>query len=227
MVATLQVSTVGELLEQLGDVSPNRLLLKPAPGTATEADLLRVLKRKERLVELVSGTLVEKVMGVREAALATWISRLLGRFLDENDLGELIGADGPLRLMAGLVRLPDLTFVRRENLPGGHLPEDPIPDLFPDLAVEVLSESNTAGEMRLKVREYFSAGTTLVWIVDPRQRTVVVHTDPETSRTLTEADTLDGGTVLPGLSLPVRRIFERLPPPPAPEPRTRKKKRGA
>jgi Uma2 family endonuclease len=224
MATVSEATTVGDLLENLGGISPNRLLLKPAPGTATEADLLRVLNRKERLVELVAGTLVEKILGYREANLAGWIIRLLGHFLDTNDLGELAPGDGPLRLLAGLVRLPDVSFIRREKLPGGQLPEEPIPNLVPDLAVEVLSEGNTPGEMRVKLKEYFLAGTTLVWLVDPRRRTVVVHTSPEESQTLTEADTLDGGTVLPGLSLPVRRIFERLPATPAR--RTRKKKPG-
>ncbi len=225
MSTAQQDATVGDLLGRLGDISPHRLLLKPAPGTATEADLLRELHRKERLVELVAGTLVEKLLGYREARLAGWIIRLLGHFLDSNDLGDLAPGDGPLRLMAGLVRLPDVSFVRRDKLPGGIPPDEPIPDLVPDLAIEVLSESNTPGEMKVKRKEYFLAGTTLVWEVDPRRRVVVVYTAPETSATLTEADTLDGGTVLPGLSLPVARIFERLPA--APARRARKKKPGA
>jgi Uma2 family endonuclease len=223
MSPALEGATVGDLLEHLGGIAPSRLLLKPAPGTATEADLLRVLTRKERLVELVEGTLVEKAMGVRESALALWIGHLLHEFVLGKDLGELFGADGPFRLLAGLVRLPDLTFVRRANLPGGELPDSPVPDLAPDLAVEVLSESNTPGEMQVKRKEYFLAETPLVWEVDPRQRVVVVYTAPEVSVTLTEADTLDGGTVLPGLSLPVRRIFERLP---AATPRRARKKKA-
>lgn len=93
---------------------------------------------------------------------------------------------------------------------------------MPDLAVEVLSESNTPGEMQVKRKEYFLAGTTLVWQVDPRRRVVVVYAAPEMSVTLTEADTLDGGIVLPGFSLPVRRVFERLPA--TPTKRARKKK---
>jgi Uma2 family endonuclease len=81
--------------------------------------------------------------------------------------------------------------------------------------------------MQRKLKEYFLAGTTLVWLVDPRKRTVVVHTAPDVSRTLTEADTLDGGDVLPGLQLPVRRIFERLAPAEsAPSRRARRKKPG-
>ncbi len=210
------------LIDRLGGIAPERVFLNPVPGTATEADLLHHVERTKRLCELVEGTLIEKVMGAPEANLAGWLIHLLYSFLDGNDLGELVGADGPFRLVTGLVRLPDVTFIRRENLPNGQVPTEPIANIAPDLAVEVLSEGNTRGEMERKRREYFLAGTSLVWEVDPRRRVVVVSTATEMGVTLTEADTLDGGTVLPGLQLPVRRIFERLPP--APTSRSRKRK---
>jgi Uma2 family endonuclease len=213
--------SLADLLELLGDVPTDRILLRPAPGTATEDDLEKLLRAK-RLVELVEGTLVEKAMGALESALATWIIRLLGHYLDANDFGELLGPDGALRLMPGLVRIPDISFLNREKLPGG-LPKSPVPELCPDLAIEVLSEGNRAGEVRRKLKDYFLAGVTLVWVVDPRKRTVVVHTAPDQGQTLTEADTLTGGSVLPGFEVHVRRVFERLP---APTPARRRKKRG-
>ena len=137
---------------------------------------------------------------------------LLQVFLDQHDLGNLGGADGTMRLMPVWCGLPDISFVRWEKLPGRCLPTDAIPDLTPDLAIEVLSEGNTRGEMARKRREYFLSGVELVWLVDPKQRTVTVYTSPDESTVFTEADTLDGGKVLPGLSLPVRRIFERHAP---------------
>src|SRR5690606_16912207 len=110
-------------------------------------------------------------------------------------------------------------------LPGGQVPAQAILELAPDLAVEVLSEGNTPGEMQRKRREYFLAGPPLVWEVDPRRRVVTVYTAPEEGQTRTVADMLDGGTVLPGLQLPVARIFERLPPEETlPTPRSRKKR---
>lgn len=214
--------TVADLIARLGGIDPARILLDPPPGTATEDDLIRVNDRHETLCELIDGALVEKVMGVPEATLAAWIIRLLGHFVDPNHLGELIGADGPVRLMGGLIRMPDVSFIKRGKLPGGLVPMDPISNLAPDLAVEVLSPSNTRAEMQIKRKEYFLAGTTLVWEVDPRRRVVVVYTEPEEGTTLTEDDTLDGGEVLPGFQLPVRRIFERVPVVAAPK-RGRKK----
>jgi Uma2 family endonuclease len=220
----------GELLEQLGGISPRRIRLDPLPGTATEKDLLKILDRTNRIYELVDGVLVEKVMGYPEGALAADIIFLLRQYLERNNLGDLVGADATMRIMTKLVRIPDVSFIRWGKYPGGKRPTEPIPDLVPDLAIEVLSAGNTRGEMARKLREYFLAGVEAVWMVDPRKRTVSVYTPTDQDgRILTEADTLDGGTILPGLNLPVRRIFERVP---VPEParkkrvKTRRKKGG-
>ena len=97
----------------------------------------------------------------------------------------------------------------------------PIGDLMPDLAIEVVSDGNTKDEIERKVGEYFSAGIEAVWVVDPFRRVFVVHKSPEDFVTLTEQDTLDGGTVFPGLDLPIARIFEQVPPT---KRRTRRKK---
>jgi Uma2 family endonuclease len=67
-----------------------------------------------------------------------------------------------------------VSFVSWDRLPGHELPAEPIPDPAPDLAVEVLSESDTEGEMKRKLREYFKAGSRLVWLVNPRTRTARV-----------------------------------------------------
>lgn len=205
------VDTVADLLKRLGGISARRVVLDPPPGKATEKDLLRLLARRDCLFELVDGVLVEKVMGYQEGSLALWLGHLIQLFLDQHNLGNLAGSDATMRLMPRLVRLPDLSFVRWEKLPGRQLPAEPIPDLAPDLAIEVLSKGNTPGEMRRKVKEYCFAGTSLVWLVDPKKRIVTVHSSPDSSVVLTENDTLDGSEVLPGFALPVRRLFERLP----------------
>jgi Uma2 family endonuclease len=203
--------TMGELLEQLGDISPHRVRLSPQPGKATEKDLLDILDHSNRLYELVDGVLVEKVMGYPESSFALWLAHLLQAFLDEHDLGNLAGMDGTMRLMPKLVRIPDLSFVRWDKLPGREPPSEPIPDLVPDLAVEVLSEGNTPGEMARKLREYFLAGVQLVWLVNLKTRTVRAYTAPDRCDVLKEGDTLAGGAVLPGLALPLQQIFARVP----------------
>jgi Uma2 family endonuclease len=200
-----------DLLQQLGGISPERVRLRPTPGTATEDDLLQIHRREDKLYELVNGVLVEKVMGYLEGTLAGDILFLLKLYLADHDLGNPAGADATMRLMPGLVRIPDVSFVRWEQLPNHEIPEEPIPSLYPDLAVEVLSRGNTRGEMRLKVRDYFLSGTRLVWLVDPRKRVVHVYTEPEQSQILKEGQSLEGGDVLPGLRLPIRKVFARLP----------------
>ena len=78
--------------------------------------------------------------------------------------------------------------------------------------MEVVSEGNTAGEMAQKRSEYFESGSRLVWFVYPKSRTIVVFEAPgaDAGRTLGEGDVLDGGTVLPGFSIPVTEVFEPL-----------------
>lgn len=206
-----KVETFGQLLEQLGDISPHRIRLRPPPGTATEQDVINIHNRTRRLYELVDGALVEKVMGYSESSLAMWLGHLMQSFLDQHDLGVLAGEAGALRLMRGLVRIPDISFISWDQLPKRQVPTDPIPGLAPDLAVEVLSEGNTPGEMRRKLKEYFLAGAHLVWLVDPDTRTVTVYTAPDECVVLTEEQTLDGGDVLPGLALSLKEIFSRQP----------------
>jgi Uma2 family endonuclease len=199
-----------ELLKKLGGIPPARVRLHPPPGKATEKDVLAINDRENRLFELVDGTLVEKAMGFREAVLANNIGRILGNFTDQHNLGIVAGADGMIRLMKGLVRIPDVGFFSWKRLPGRQIPPAPIPDLIPDLAVEVLSKGNTRKEMERKLKEYFLAGVCQVWFVDPKRRTVRVYNSPEQSIVLSEEQTLDGGSVLPGLELPIRSLFAEI-----------------
>ena len=115
-----------------------------------------------------------------------------------------------LRVLPGLVRIPAAAFISWDSLPGGRVPDEPIPLLAPDLAVEVLSEGNAAAEMARKRHEYFAAGTRLVWEVDPHARRVTVFTAPDQSRILTAGETLDGGAVLPSFALPLRALFAEM-----------------
>ena len=205
-LAPATVETVADLLESLGDVPPERIRMRPPPGTATQDDVLAVHASEKRLCELVDGVLVEKPMGYDESRLAAELIYALVEFLRRHNLGTAAGADGMMRLLTGLVRIPDVSFVSWEHLPESY---GPIPPIAPDLAVEVLSESNTPKEMERKLREYFEAGTQLVWYVDPRSRTVTVHSAPDHHVILDESQTLGGGNVLPGLEIPLRELFDR------------------
>lgn len=199
--------TMAELLDQLGDIPPSRVLLRPVPGTATEQDVIDIRARGSRLCELIDGVLVEKSMGLEESGYAALMVYYLIDFLMRNRLGRAYGADGTMRLFPGLVRIPDASFVSWGRHPGKAA--GPIPDLAPDLAVEILSKSNTKREMDRKLREYFEAGVRLVWYVDPKKRTARVYTAPNRSTLLREDDHLDGGDVLPGFRLRLRDWFDQ------------------
>jgi len=204
---TPPVRTLGELLRRLGDVPPDRVRFDPIPGTATLGDLART---ENSGCELVEATLVEKSMSLRESLLAAYLCALMGPIVRGRNLGILSGPDGTYELVSGLVRLPDLAFVSWDRLPGRRLPDEPVPNVVPDLAVEVLSVSNAPGEMSRKRAEYFAAGVRLVWEIDPRARTVRVYTSETAFTDLTAVDTLDAAPVLPGFTLPLADLFAEL-----------------
>jgi len=199
--------TLADLLERFGPIPAARIRYDPPPGTATEQDVIALEARENRLFELVDGVLVEKALGFYASFLAIRLAQLLLAFVERYALGIVAGAAGMLRLAPGLVRIPDVSFVSWDRLPQRRVPRQPIPDLVPDLAVEVLSESNTPREMEQKLREYFTAGVRLVWYVDPVLQEVHVYTAPDRREVLAADHTLHGGEVLPGFTLPVCRLF--------------------
>lgn len=202
--------TIDDLLHELGDVPASRVRVNPSPGHATVQDVLDVHAHEKRLCELVDGTLVEKPMGLKESMIALALASALRAFVLPRNLGLVTGESGMMRIFAALVRIPDVAFISWGRLAGGKVPSDPVPLLAPDLAVEVLSASNTRREMERKRREYFGAGVRLVWMIDIEARTVDVYTSPEGPVTLTQAQTIDGGDVLPGFALPLRELFAEL-----------------
>ena len=179
--AVVQEMTLADVLQQLGGISPRRIRFRPAPGTATEEDVIKIRDRERRLFELIDGVLEEKVSGYWESVLAIELVRLLGSFVKRREPGTLAREAGMLRLSPGLVRIPDLSFISRTRQAYHRRARAPILPLAADLAIEVLSEGNTPGGMARKVHEYFDWGRRLVWLVDPRTRTIAVYTSPSPS----------------------------------------------
>ena len=206
----VKVRSLADALHRLGDIPLERIRFRPAPGTATKADVLREARKDGYYCELVDGILVEKTVGIRESLLAAAIIQILRSFVIPRDLGIVTSPDGMLQLFPGLIRGPDVAYIAWASIPGGTIPLSPIPHLVPDLAIEVLSKSNTPREMDRKIGEYFEAGVKLVWTVDPRLRTVKVYTSADGFVELKRAETLVGGKVLPGFSLPLKKLFAEL-----------------
>lgn len=198
--------TINDLAELFGAMPAWRIRNVPAPGTATEDDVIEIADHEDRLCELIDGVLVEKTVGYDESCLTVELIALLHNFVKAHKLGKVSGPDGMMRLFPGLVRIPDVAFVSTKSL-AKRRGSRKLPHLVPDLAVEVLSEGNTPKEMSRKLDDYFEAGVRLVWFVNPRKRTVEIFTARESSTTLRENETLTGGKVLPGFSLPLTELF--------------------
>jgi Uma2 family endonuclease len=108
------------------------------------------------------------------------------------------------------VRIPDVAFISWERLPEGELPDEPIASRVPELAVKVLSKSNTPKEIALKREEYFRAGVKLVWVIDPKTQTAEEYTSATASKHIGKTHALDGRDVLPGLTVPLKQLFARM-----------------
>jgi Uma2 family endonuclease len=207
------IDNLADLVKHLGGVPLERIRMQPPPGSATEDDVVVALKgKRKRLCELIDGVLVEKPVGFAESVIATTLLRILDGFVHTHNLGIVAAPDGTIRLWVGRVRIPDVAFYSWDRLPGRRIPTEPIPSLAPDLAVEIVSATNTAGEMRTKRSDYFASGVRRVWEIDPETRTAAIFTDVDSCSRVSAAGTLEGGDVLPGLSIALADVFiERAP----------------
>ncbi len=117
----------------------------------------------------------ESVPGVRRRSPSSTTSCGLG------GSGSSLAPDGMVRLNPGLIRIPDVSFISADRLPGRRMPREAICPIIPDLAIEVLSKSNTRKEMDEKLADYFAAGVRLVWYIDPDTQTARAFTADRSS----------------------------------------------
>ncbi len=202
--------TIADVRARLPGFPAWRIHTYPAPGTATEKDLLRAEARSGRICELIDGTLVEKVMASLESMLALALSHFIYLYLDRNNVGSIMGEAGFLKILSGQIRAPDVCFIRWERLPAPDSPKPEIYAIAPDLAVEIISKGNTKREMARKLREYFQAGVRLVWYIEPKTRTARAYTTEHEWTEIGSDGSLLGGEVLPGFELPLAELFNRV-----------------
>lgn len=199
--------TLQDLADRFGPMPFRRVRMDPPPGTATEEDVIRIDEHEDRICELIDGILVEKDVSSLASLIAARIVKLLAIFVDDRGLGFVLGEQALLRLAIGRVRAPDASFIRADQVPSGEFPNEPISDLVPTLAVEVMSPGNTKREMDEKLDEYFASGSELVWYVYPVRKEIEVYTKRDECRILGAGDVLGGGSVLPGFSVRVADVF--------------------
>jgi Uma2 family endonuclease len=176
------------------------------PALMTAGQLMHVYIPDKR-VELVRGVLmVRELPGLRHARVTMDLALRLGAHVRAAALGRVYAEAGfKLASDPDTVRGPDIAFIGRDRLPD---PEPAgFPDLAPDLVVEVLSPGDRPGLVLAKVADWLSAGTRLIWVVDPARRMVRVYRDDGTEQILTVDESLDGEDVVPGFSCPLAEVL--------------------
>lgn len=173
------------------------------------AEELETLPSGRERYELVRGELITMTpAGFDHGAIVVNVTLALGQHVRANELGIVLGSETGFRLASDpdTIRAPDVAFVRRDRLPASGRPAGYWAGA-PDLAVEVLSPSDTVFEVEDKVANWLTAGAASVWVVNPKSRTVTVHREGVEPRRLSERDTLDGEEVVQGFTLPVTEVF--------------------
>jgi Uma2 family endonuclease len=164
----------------------------------------------EQRLELVEGELIVMApAGGEHGGLTMGVGAIVYNHVTQHDLGYVTAAETGYILFKNpdgkdTVHAPDVGFVRKERLPNG-LPQQYIP-FAPDLAVEVVSSTDSADEVHDKVNRYLKYGTQMVWVLYPKSKSAMVHT-PSGSHPVDINGALDGGVVLPGFTLALKRLF--------------------
>lgn len=180
-------------------------LEKPAVHTAE--DLERLSDQGFRY-ELVRGELRERVLsGGLHGSATSRLSYYAGSVIMDGDLGSTFAAGTGFLVGRNpdTVLAPDFALVAKDRLPHP-LPESYVP-VVPDIVLETRSPNDTKKEVADKVAEWLELGVRLVWELNPLTRILAVHQNNQVPRFLGKGDTLDGGDVLPGLRVPISRLF--------------------
>ena len=174
----------------------------------TSEDLWKIVADGSRY-ELCRGELVPMTpVGLQHSAIVMRLGSLLTSYVGKKRLG-IVGTEGGFKLRSKpeTTRAPDLHFVSQARLAKEGITEK-FADYPPDLAVEVLSPSDTASDVQQRVEEYLSARVPLVWVVDPKLQRVTVYRSLRDVKVLTPSQQLDGGQVIPGFRVKVANIFK-------------------
>jgi Uma2 family endonuclease len=182
-------------------------------GTSELASSFPMSLPDDMLYEVVDGKIVEKIVGVHEAEIATLLIEFLAPFARLHRLGRVFG-ETIFRIdqSKNLQRRPDVAFVSHARWPAQRrAPRVAVWDMVPDLAIEIVSPSNTADHVQEKIHEYFKAGVSRVWVVYPRQQEVYVYASATQVQIVPLGQDLDGGDLVPGFRLPLTALFEDEP----------------
>lgn len=182
----------------------------PAPSRDWTVEDLEGMPDNGYKYELQAGLLLsEPLPGSRHGRMVARIVEVLAPFVRARGLGVVIAADSGfvLRRSPDTVRGPDVAFVTRDRYAAAGDDRRAF-EGAPDLAVEVVSPSQSPERLHAKVADYLAAGTRMVWLVDPETRTVVVYRELLAPCTIRAVGTLQGEDVLPGFRVDLLELFE-------------------
>ncbi len=180
----------------------------PVAGVMSVEEFERLPPPEHCRYELVDGEVVELTFPTPIHNLTVGrVYKLLEQFVDEHRLGMVFPSDTGFVLSRepATLRGPDVTFITAERATGLDLRAN-IPGA-PDLAIEVISPTDTILEMRRKVDQYLAAGCSTVWVLDPEKREVEVYEPGARPRVLVAEDQLECPELLPGFAVRVDELF--------------------
>jgi Uma2 family endonuclease len=159
--------------------------------------------------EIVEGRLVMSPAGYDHGFLINRLVNYLGQVVYKTEIGELGNSQTGFRLSNGDLFSPDISFVAAHKVAKMRASNKKSSFFLgtPDLAVEVLSPSDTFGVLEDKLTKLFAEGTQRMWLIYPRSRTVHVHRSVLDATVLSTSDTLDGENIIPGFKLKLSRLF--------------------
>jgi len=173
----------------------------------TDEELAQLPKNGHKY-EYVDGELVMSPTKMPHERIGIRLAYLIESYLEKNPIAEVYGSSTGYRMANDNLRSPDVSVVLTDRFPDGKEP-DGFGYFAPDIAVEIVSPSERRGKLTKKILEYFSNGSQLVLIIDPKHKSVTVYRSPEEFELLEEPDMLDCSPVLPGFSCPVSEIFRK------------------
>lgn len=179
-------------------------MMETVPKQITEAEFMALSKDLGH-IEWVDGEVRTVPTGLQHEDIGAIMMYLLTPYVWK--VGRIYGSSAGYRLLTGDVRVPDISFIRRERLPDGVSPKSYF-EGAPDLAVEIISPSENRSDSAIKVVDYLEGGARQVWQVYPDTRRVVVFRSMDDVRTYAGDEELDGGDLLPGFRCPVSRFFQ-------------------
>ena len=180
----------------------------PTVASTLTAEELLDLNLPNKQTELVRGRLiVREPPGYRHGVVALEIGRLIGNYVRNHGLGVVVAAETGFKLFSNpdTVRAADAAYINRKRAP------DPPPPgylaIAPDLVVEVVSPSDRPGEIQAQVSDWLTAGSRVVWVIDPGRKRAIVYREDGSVDLLANQDVLNGEDVLPGFACSIESIW--------------------